>query len=204
MKIIAIQKRLQKASLLLTLALGAALFFPGVRVTAQSLQPVTGQATVPGPVTEGLQMTTTILSTHSSPKATDIFILDIAVKNVISKEAGLYETGLEVNEFHVQVKDSKGVQVPLTAFGKKTVFTGKRQIYRLNMMILLEPGQTKHFYVWLNRSYDLSLDGRYSVDAKCDVARLDDKGSATMVSNTASFDILRTMEADVIDSLLKK
>lgn len=195
----------QKLMLPLYPLLAAILFATMIRANAQNAKQVGGQRlAASSPVSEGLQMTATVVSQQPNPKVGDALILDLAVKNVLNTNVGFTITGAVFNDFNVEMENVHGKPVPLTSYGRLTKDTHKYGVYHMNTMTPLEAGQTEHFYVWLNKVYDLSLSGRYTIHAKYDAVRLDGKGSTPLLTNDVSVNISPTSDSDVVASILKK
>jgi hypothetical protein len=112
--------------------------------------------------------------------------VDITIKNVSSQPVGVRreraEGSGEISQ-EFDVRDSSGDPVPETRWGRR-VREGP-PIISSSILSIVAPGETAKDEVVLNRVYDLSLAGQYTVQAK----RFDEVSKIWVKSNTITITI---------------
>jgi len=96
--------------------------------------------------------------------ASEPVVIRVAVKNG-SKESISYILELPEKTFKLSVKDAKGREVPLTAYGKR-LFGKRPQGESGTQGVNLKPGAKSEFRMLVNRIYDMTVSGTYTIVAR--------------------------------------
>ncbi len=118
------------------------------------------------------------------PRGESVF-LDIVVTNNNPRIVKLWES-FPARDFEIEVKDSKGLLVPLTKYGQ-TVKQMARA-YR-NVIISLKKGETYAPRIEISKLFELSNPGNYSVKTKRTIFDQTGKTASILTSNTAVFSV---------------
>jgi hypothetical protein len=115
-------------------------------------------------------------------------IVIMRIKNVSGKERVLLEMRPQ-RDYSFIVKDSKGESVPLLRYQQKILDNALVIIGRSSTT--MAPGQIIEYRMNLSRCYDLSLAGKYIIQAKTTVPRLNGGSGVSLVSNVDTITIRR-------------
>lgn len=111
-------------------------------------------------------------------------MLTVTLKNV-SPEIRTYPVQARLSGYHIQVKNSRGEQVPLTMYGNEVAFPPGSM--REGKLAPAGEYQTRFL---LNRVYDMSLKDNYFIQVAMEVANPDKKTGARVISNTVKVTVL--------------
>ena len=136
-----------------------------------------------GPASEGCQLS--IEAEKYKFNYCQPIALKVTIRNSGTKQISFADTS-PYYDFTVTVINDKGESVPLTAYGKH--ITSNRGNSR-NVMIQLDPGQKREYFLLVNRMHDMSFKGIYSITVKRSVFKRDGEGLAEVVSNTIEVEV---------------
>jgi hypothetical protein len=138
--------------------------FSILALTAIFFRPVPCQAAgdAPAPANQGLIIVAqTAKSTYASGESIK---LDVIVRNSGDADASIGGSAFDLSSFRFVVLDPSSHAVPQTAFGKKLLAVPTR--VRKNVPLKIGAGWQRRYEFELNRMYDLTTPGMYSVTVK--------------------------------------
>ena len=136
---------------------------------------------VGGPITDGLQ-----LFIHPQKQvfsAEEPVMVNMQLRNGRKADLSFEEYGPPLRSVSVIIKNERGQDVPLTAFGKHLY--GK-QPFLLGHAVYVPSEMRATYHFWLNRAFDLSLPGTYAVTIRKTLDNNARSDKTSIVSNTAS------------------
>ena len=135
-------------------------------------------------ISEGLQLS--LETENQAFSSGEPVLVTIVLKNVSAKERRLVGASpYKIYEF--VVKDEKGVDAPLTAYGKNLA-GGADHLERGEF--ILRPGEEKREQIEIGKLFEIGNQGTYSVTARRTVFKIESYDLAELVSNTIDFTIL--------------
>ena len=109
-------------------------------------------------------------------------LLWISIRNTTKHPVVMFETRPE-NHYRLVVRDERGNIVPLTSYGQ-----GIGEVLR-NVRVTLDPGKEVREHILLNRLYDMTVSGTYTVTAKRRVFRSEGMLPSDVLSKPAAVTI---------------
>jgi hypothetical protein len=137
-----------------------------------------------GAISEGLQLA--IETENRAFSSGEPVLVTIVLKNVSAKERRLVGAS-PYKIYKFIVKDEKGVDAPLTAFGKNLA-EGVDHLERGEFV--LQPWEEKREQIEIGKLFEIGNQGPYSVTAKRAVFKIESYDLAELVSNTIDFRVL--------------
>lgn len=137
--------------------------------------------------TEGFQLTAH--TTQEAFQPTEPIVLQATLKNV-SDKVRTYVRSQPEEDFALTVSDDWGEGVPLTKYGQSL-----KERFRTHFSIGSAPlasGEEEHVTLLVNRIYDMSKSGGYSIVVKHHVPKLDRMATVEVVSNTVHVRVVTT------------
>lgn len=141
----------------------------------------------PGSATQsakGIQLTLRTLKENF--RSDEEVLLWLRVRNSTRRSVFLVETYSE-REYKFDVKNEKGEGVPLTEEGERLL--NNNAIYRSGPL-MIEPGEEKQHNVSINRIYNMTTPGMYTVTVRRKVFKLNGQQFAEAVSNALKVRVL--------------
>lgn len=132
-----------------------------------------------GVVTEGCQLA--VHAVKQKPQQEQPIKLIIVRSNVSDNDMS-FSARMPQYDYHFDIKDAQGKNVPLTEYGKK-VEANRENVYKCTVYTL-KPGELKDFDFDLSDAYELSTPGTYSVTIFTSTPKLYEQGIAKLVANT--------------------
>ena len=135
-----------------------------------------------GPLSEGFQVSANLESESEGSGVS--LLLKLSIKNVTTGILS-FPSNYPERDYEVIVTNEKGVRAPLTTFGKRLQEPEESRLVEVKV----KAGEEVKDQISLNKIYDLSANGTYSLTAKRKVFKRNGKGIAEVVSNTVKFTI---------------
>lgn len=138
---------------------------------------------VPAPDTQsarskGIQLT--VRTEKESFDSDEVVLLLLSVRNTTRRAVFLVET-YSAREYKFDVKNEKGEDVLLTEEGQHLLTNNA--VYRSGPLTI-EPGEEKQHNVSINRIYDMTAPGTYSVTVRRKIFKMSGKLFTEAISNT--------------------
>ena len=143
------------------------------------IAPVTESA---APASEGFQLLAKVerVPTDSG----DSLVLKLTMKNVTTETLRLIKTVPE-KLYQVTVTNDRGEPLPLTEYGKRR----REAVPGARIVLRVGPGEEVQQEIPLDKMYDLTGKGTYSLTVKRNVLKRQGEGFAEVVSNTVKFTV---------------
>ena len=115
---------------------------------------------------EGYAMSLSITNQEIAPE--QAVVLTVKVKNISQKELLLIESGPGA-DFNFIVKDAAGKEAPKLRY--QLHLEANEGVYTSNVVMSMKPGQVIEYQQNVSRRFDMSLSGKYTVQAYRNVVR---------------------------------
>lgn len=178
MKVIIFGKLIMVIASIVVLLIGVDMNMFGEELDEAKVVPDKG-----GMVSEGFQLSAQLEKEWVGP--CEPVILIVTLKNVSEKVLSLADSRPE-RDYEIVVKDEQGEETPLTTYGKNLMDSAG--VFR-RVLLKMNAGQELQNRLLINRIYDMSISGTYSIIVKRNVFRQDGKGFAEVISNTIKVEI---------------
>lgn len=116
-------------------------------------------------------------------------LLVVTMENVSGTPLEIVETG-SLKDYVIHLQDEKGDDVPLTQYGK--MLSDSRREILLRRMKTVPPGESLVHTFHINRIFDMTLTGTYSVKATRTVPRRNGDGFVDVESNRIAVTVTNT------------
>lgn len=120
-------------------------------------------------------------------------VLNVHLWNNRNKSLFYDDYARAMGDMTVEINGPDQKHVPLTAYGKHLHLYEKQtgpHYYNYTYGVSIASGKQAVYRLWLNRVFDLSIAGMYTVTVKKDIPRPDNVGRELVTSNTLIFYIL--------------
>ena len=111
-------------------------------------------------------------------------VLNVTFENLSDKNVRFAVTNVEAL-FSIRIENSASEIMPLTRYGQRSFQNEGKEDSLMRVIQEIKPQEKRSFKILLNRLYDMSIPGEYSVTATKTLRLNNDKGAKDVLSNTA-------------------
>lgn len=125
-----------------------------------------------GPVKQGLQLCAVVPQSYY--RVEEPIILDVQLRNKRTKDLFFEEPSPSISKMMISIKDASGHVVPWTAYGRKLYHdvAHPSPLHYHDLGVFAAAGDQVVYHVWLNRAFDLTIPGTYTVTVQKRLASL--------------------------------